>query len=163
MNSKLPDPNEARRRRKRLAAAIKQSLRELRMQLSLLNFRVGARLDLKDVDLDCFDLVAGHGPLSPTALARRAGVHPATMTGILDRLERGGWVARERDPTDRRAVVVRALHNRTGELMRLYAGMNTAMDQICEGYAEPELELLDAFLRRCALAGRSATEDLAGA
>ncbi|WP_344842830.1 MarR family transcriptional regulator [Nonomuraea dietziae] len=23
------------------------------------------------------------------------------MTGILDRLERGGWVARERDPSDR--------------------------------------------------------------
>ena len=76
-----------------------------RMQLSLLNLHVGAHLDLKDVDLNCLDLLASHGPLSPTALARRAGLHPATMTGILDRLERGGWVARERDPSDRRAVV----------------------------------------------------------
>jgi DNA-binding MarR family transcriptional regulator len=162
MNSKIYDSSEARRRRKRLGGAIKQSLRELRMQLSLLNFRVGAHLDLKDVDLDCLDLVASHGPLSPSALARRAGLHPATMTGVLDRLERGGWVVRERDPADRRAVIVRALHDRTAELMRLYAGMNTAMDQICEGYGEAELQLLDEFLRRTAIAGRSATENLPG-
>jgi DNA-binding MarR family transcriptional regulator len=163
MNSKANGSGEASRRRKRLSGAIKQSLRELRMQLSLLNFRIGAHLNLKDVDLDCLDLVASHGPLSPSALARRAGVHPATMTGVLDRLERGGWVARERDPADRRAVVVRALHVRIRELMGLYSGMNTAMDEICAGYAETELELLDDFLRRCALAGRTATDDLAEA
>src|SRR5438552_13326832 len=100
------------RRRRQLTAAVKASLRELRSQLALLNHQVGAHLDLKDVDLDCLDLIAGHGPLSPSALARRAGLHPATLTGILDRLERGGWVARDRDPTDRRAVLVRALPGR---------------------------------------------------
>src|SRR5882762_4956839 len=95
--------------RRRLVASVKGSLREMRNQLSLFNRQVGARLELKDVDLDCLDLINRYGPLSPTALARRAGLHPATLTGILDRLERGGWVARERDPADRRAVVVRAL------------------------------------------------------
>jgi len=150
------------RRRKRLSAAIKLSLRELRMQLSLLNLHVGAQVDLKDVDLDCLDLVAGHGPLSPSALARRAGLHPATITGILDRLERGGWVARERDTSDRRAVVVRALHQRNAELVGLYAGMNSAMDAICAGYAESELELVADFLQRTAQAGQQATDALAG-
>ena len=161
MNHKISEEADASRRRGRLSAAIKQSLRELRMQLSLLNLHVGAQLDLKDVDLDCLDLVASHGPLSPTALARRAGLHPATMTGILDRLERGGWVVRERDPSDRRAVVVRALRGRNAELMRLYSGMNTSMDAICAGYAESELEVLADFLRRTASAGQSATEKLA--
>ncbi len=153
----------ARRDRRRLSAAIKQSLRALRMQLSFLNLRVGASVDLKDVDLDCLDLIASHGPLSPSALARRAGLHPATMTGVLDRLEQGGWVARERDPIDRRAVVVRARHERAAELMRLYAGMNTAMDQICAGYSDAELEVIADFLGRTTNAGRSATDALAGA
>jgi DNA-binding MarR family transcriptional regulator len=143
-----------------LTAAIKQSLRELRMQLSLLNHHVGAHLDLKDVDLDCLDLIARHGPLSPSALARRAGLHPATMTGILDRLERGSWVARDRDPSDRRAVVVRARRDRIAELMRLYTGMNTSMDEICAGYGDIELEAIADFLRRTANAGRSATDEL---
>jgi len=145
-----------------LTAAIKRSLRELSIQLSLLNHRVGAHLDLKDVDLDCLDLIARYGPLSPSALARRAGLHPATMTGILDRLERAGWVARDRDPADRRAVVVRARGDRIAEVVRLYSGMNTSMDQICAGYGDTELELLADFLRRTADAGRSATDELAG-
>jgi DNA-binding MarR family transcriptional regulator len=153
---------EARRRRRRLTTAIKESLRDLRVQLSLLNHRVVGRLDLRDVDLDCLDLVNRHGPLSPSALARRAGLHPATMTGILDRLERGGWIARDRDPSDRRAVAVRARRDRGGELLRLYAGMSTAMDRLCAGYSEAELELLADFLRRATDAGRHATEELAG-
>ncbi len=149
-------------RRRRSTLTIKESLRELSIQLSLLNHHVGAHLDLKDVDLDCLDLIARHGPLSPSALARRAGLHPATMTGIIDRLERGGWVARERDQSDRRAVVVRALRDRNAELMRLYSGMNASMDQICAGYGDTELELLADFLRRTADAGGRATDELAG-
>ncbi len=149
------------RRRKQLNFAIKQSLREMRIQLSLLNHQVGAHLDLSSVDLDCLDLISRHGPLSPSALARRAALHPATMTGILDRLESGGWVARERDPSDRRAVVVRVLRGRTSQLMRLYSGMNTSMDQICAGYRDTELELLADFLKHTADAGRSATDKLA--
>src|SRR5262245_22786379 len=151
----------AARRRRRLTTAIKESLRELSIQLSLLNHHVGAHVDLRDVDLDCFDLIARHGPLSPSALARRAGLHPATMTGILDRLERGGWVARDRDPSDRRGVIVRALRDRGAELFRLYAGMNSSMDQLCAGYEETELEVIADFLRRTANAGRDATDDLA--
>jgi DNA-binding MarR family transcriptional regulator len=150
----------APRRRRKLSAAIKRSLRELRMHLSLLNQQVSGHLALNDVDLDCLDLIASHGPFSPSALARRAALHPATVTGILDRLERGGWVARERDPADRRAVVVRALHQRTAEMMRLYAGMNSSMDQLCAHYSEAELAVIDDFLTRAAHAGQRATEDL---
>src|SRR5882672_8450390 len=99
MKEKLSTGPDTARRRRQLSAAIKQLLRALRIQLSLLNHHVGARLDLKDVDLDCLDLIDRHGPLSPSALARHAGLHPATITGILDRLEAGGWVARGRDPS----------------------------------------------------------------
>jgi DNA-binding MarR family transcriptional regulator len=152
---------DAQRRRRRSTTAIKESLRELSNQLSLLNHHVGAHLDLKDVDLDCLELINRHGPLSPSALARRAGLHPATMTGILDRLERGGWVARERDPSDRRAVVVQAVRDRNAELFSLYSGMNTSMDQICAGYDDTELELLADFLHRTTNAGRDATDKLA--
>jgi DNA-binding MarR family transcriptional regulator len=158
---KSEDPGAARHRR-RLTTAIKESLRELSIQLSLLNHHVSGRLELNDVDLDCLDLISRHGPLSPSALARRAGLHPATITGILDRLERGGWVARDRDQADRRAVRVRALRDRGAEVLRLYSGMNASMDQICAGYTDTELELLAGFLHRTAAAGQTATDALAG-
>ncbi|MEJ2852176.1 MULTISPECIES: MarR family winged helix-turn-helix transcriptional regulator [unclassified Saccharothrix] len=151
------------RERRRSVTGIKQSLRELRNQLSLLNHQVGARLRLRDVDLDCLELVLEHGPLTPSALARRAGLHPATMTGVLDRLQKGGWVTRERDPDgpDRRAVLVHAVKDRNAEVFGLYAGMNSAMDDLLADYDEEQLALLADFLQRTTAAGRAATEDLA--
>lgn len=149
-------------RRPRLNAAIRASLRALSIQLSLLNHQVSAHVDLRQVDLNCLDLIVRFGPLSPSALARRAGLHAATLTGILDRLERGGWVTRDRDPADRRAVVIRPLRTRNAELTSLYREMNTAMDEICADYGVDELEILRDFLARAADAGRGATDRLAG-
>ena len=148
------------RHRQQLTSEIRGLLRNLRIQLALLNHQVGAQVDLRDVDLDCLDLIALHGPLSPTALARLAGLHPATITGILDRLEQGRWVARERDPTDRRAVLIRALNDRNADLMRLYSGMSNAMNKICAGYNDTELELIAEFLGHTANAGATATDNL---
>jgi DNA-binding MarR family transcriptional regulator len=162
MKSVTPERAGAIRRRQQSTAAIRDSIRALRIQLSLLNSRVGSQLELKDVDLDCFDIIDAYGPLSPSALARRAGLHPATMTGILDRLERSGWIVRERDPSDRRAVVIRARRERYAELMRLYAGMNRSMNKLLADYSDSELELIADFLRRTVDAGRNATDALTG-
>ena len=161
MYSQPSDPEvEAARTRRRFAAAIGQSLRELAIQLSLLNHQIGAKLELRDVDLDCLDLIDRQGPVSPGALARLAGLHPATITGILDRLERGGWIARERDPSDRRAVLVRVRKERLPDLLRLYAGMNRSMNEIYADYTESELKAIADFLQHTAKAGRSATAEL---
>lgn len=146
--------------RRRLTAALRMSLRALSIELSLLNHQVGESLGLRDVDLDCLDLVSRKGPLSASALGQLARLHPATITGVLDRLERAGWISRERDPNDRRAVVIRAERSRAAEVLGLYAGMNDAMDALCAGYDEAQLELIGDFLRRTAVAGRDATTAL---
>jgi DNA-binding MarR family transcriptional regulator len=164
MDSILPGDESAGSHRGRLSRAVKESLRDLGANLSLLNHSVGTRVDLKAADLECLDLITRYGPLSPSALAHRAGLHPATVTGILDRLERGGWIDRDRDPADRRGVVVRAARGRGAEILRLYlvdSGMNTALDQICAGYDDQDLELLAGFLHRTAEAARGAAERLA--
>ena len=83
------------------------------------------------------------------------------MTGILDRLEHGGWVARDRDPADRRSVLVRALPDRNGDLMRLYAGMSGAMNKLLAEYNDTELNVIVDFLHRTANAGRDAADELA--
>jgi DNA-binding MarR family transcriptional regulator len=161
MNSIRSSDSAGQAGRRRLNATIRQSLREVIIQLSLLSHHVATHVHLNDVDLDCLDLITRFGPLSPSDLVRRTGLHPATMTGILDRLERGGWVVRQRDPADRRAVAIRAIRDRSGEILRLYSGMNTSIDEILNGYADTELEVLADFLHRIATAGRRATDELA--
>lgn len=44
--------------------------------------------------------------LTPAQLAEQAGVTRATMTGLIDTLERAGMVVRRPDPVDRRQVSV---------------------------------------------------------
>jgi len=56
---------------------------------------------------------------------------------------------------------VRPLHVRIAELFGLYAGMNATMDDVCAGYTETELEVIDDFLRRTTRAGEDAASDLA--
>jgi DNA-binding MarR family transcriptional regulator len=157
--------HDAGRQRRLLSQAVKVSLRAVSAQLSRLNHEVGGRLDIRPGDLECLDHISREGPLSPTALAKLTGQHPATLTGILDRLERGGWIARDRDPADRRAVVVRPEPGRGAEILRLYlveSGMNSALDEILAGYAEAELVIVADFLRRTADAGRTAAQRLSG-
>jgi DNA-binding MarR family transcriptional regulator len=157
--SNVPEDGDARARR-RLTNAVKDSVRGMRTELALLNRRISGRLALKDGDLDCLELIARMGPLGPSALARAAGLHPATMTGVLDRLEKGGWLARDRDPNDRRSVVLRVRPDRVGEVFTLYSGMNAALDEVCAHYTDAQLEVIGDFLNRTAKAGHQETNAL---
>jgi DNA-binding MarR family transcriptional regulator len=68
-------------------------------------------------------------------LARRVWVTEKTVTGLVDRLERDGYLARERDATDRRVVRVRltpagaTLYRRIdGDVERSVAGLLALLD-----------------------------------
>jgi len=68
----------------------------------------------------------GHdGPLTMGELSRRVGVTEKTGTGLVDRLELEGHVARERDPDDRRVVRARL----TPRGVAVYRKLDAAIDQ----------------------------------
>jgi len=146
--------------RSQLNQEIRTGLRDVSVQLSLLTHRIGGHLDLKDTDLQCLDLIDTKGPLSPSTLAKLAGLHPATMTGVIDRLERAGWITRERDPGDRRGVLLRAQSSRRADVLRLASGMNAELAKICADYPDRDLQTIARFLRQTATAGRTAIAQL---
>ncbi|HEX6353701.1 MarR family transcriptional regulator [Actinophytocola sp.] len=148
------------RGRRRLVTTVKDAVRSLRTELALLNRRVTGRLQLREGDLDLLEVIARLGPMGPSTLARHTALHPATMTGVLDRLEKGGWVTRERDPDDRRSLVLHVRRDRVREILTLYSGMNQALDDLCANYTDDELRVIADFLTRAAEAGNSETRNL---
>ena len=63
---------------------------------------------------------------------------------------------------DRLRVVQRGQHavRQGAEVLKLYAGMNSAVAAICSGYSEAELAAIGDFLSRCTEAGREAIDKL---
>lgn len=153
-------PDQPGRERRRKVAAVTNALRDLRVELAVLNHRIGKRVELKDLDFDCLDVIARHGPISPSALADRVGVHLATMTGILNRLEEGGWITRDRSAHDRRAVVIASVPARQREILEAFGPMNTRMRRIWDGYTDAELDLIADFLTRTVAAGRASADEI---
>ena len=136
------------------------ALRETVAELSRLNHAVGEQVELNAIDLTCLDLLGRLGPMGPRALAERAHVHPATMTGVVDRLERGGWIERSPDPDDRRRVVLRVDRRAGAQIVRAYAPMNKALTQILSSYSVDQLETMLAFLTAARDAGHDVTTEL---
>ncbi len=54
--------------------------------------------------------VAVYGPSRVGELRRVFGHKPSTLTSLLDRLERAGWIERAIDPEDRRGFLISATH-----------------------------------------------------
>jgi DNA-binding MarR family transcriptional regulator len=79
--------------------------------LSLHNLSQGGfgvlMLLLKSTDAGELPCGCNPGPHTPAELAEAAGVTRATMTGLIDTLERDGLVRRVPDPDDRRRMSVR--------------------------------------------------------
>ncbi|WDZ86809.1 MarR family winged helix-turn-helix transcriptional regulator [Micromonospora cathayae] len=68
------------------------------------NRRLAEEYGLTQAGLATLMTLDRYGALTHRAVADRCFVRPATLTGIVDTLERDGLVTRHRDGTDRRAV-----------------------------------------------------------
>lgn len=142
-----------------LADALRNTLRQLRIELSIGTRRVAAATGLNDSDLDVLDVLARYGAQSPTALARRMGIHPATMTGVLTRLETAGWVVRRRDVTDGRSVQVEP--SGFDRLTPLYRDANERLDQIAAQLTTEAGAVILEYLNRVSAAVHEASARLA--
>jgi DNA-binding MarR family transcriptional regulator len=61
---------------------------------------------LNVADFDAVRYLAEEGPVSAGRIAEAMGITSGAVTGLVDRLERAGWVERARHGVDRRQVVV---------------------------------------------------------
>lgn len=148
-------------RRAALVAALEAAGREHSNAVVMFHTAIAEHLGLNATDHKTLDLLERHGPLSPGKLAQLTGLAPASVTGILDRLEARGFVRRRRDPEDRRRQVVEMLGQRAPEVERLFAGLVADLERVCADYSADELEVILDWTRRITQVQRDAAARLA--
>lgn len=92
--------------------------------------------------------------VTPIDLARHLSVSTASITALLDRLERSGHLERRPHPSDRRKVLVATTGHADHEMRDTLAAMHARMMQATRGMSEDETVAVTSFLRRmrCAVA-----------
>jgi MarR family transcriptional regulator for hemolysin len=92
--------------------------------------------------------LALEGELSQTELAAKMMVEPPTLVGILDRMERDGWITRHNCPGDRRKNLIRANPAAEPIWEKILECGARVRAQATAGLSERQLETLKRLLRR---------------
>ncbi len=128
----------------RLAVA----LRRLGTASTLHSQAVARRVGLTPVDLECLDMIVLDGPVTAGRIALHTGLTTGAVTGLVDRLERKGYVERVSDPGDRRKVMVRAIPANIAPVQAQFRAMAEATSALMATYPPQDLALIAGFIER---------------
>src|SRR5215813_7245947 len=110
--------------RAKLAEQFGAGVRRTGALFQLMGQAAADRVGINATDLNCLNILSFHGEMTAGQLATETGLTTASITGVTDRLEEAGYVRRERDPKDRRRVVVRlSLDKAVSEVASVFAPM----------------------------------------
>jgi DNA-binding MarR family transcriptional regulator len=122
---------------------------------------IAQQAGLNVTDLTCFGFVieAGEDLLTAGDLAARAHVTTGAVTGILNRLERAGYITRRPDPADRRRVRVAAEPTALARVQEVYAPYYARMNDLFADYSADEIAVLHDWLSRASTLAAQYLED----
>jgi DNA-binding MarR family transcriptional regulator len=103
---------------------------------------VADRAGISSADMDCIDFVNVEGRMTAGRLAELTGLTTGAITGVVDRLEKAGFVRRERDESDRRKVFIVPVLEKMMQVGRPYQLVQRAMAKQCAAYTDAELKFL---------------------
>ncbi len=139
-----------------LAPSLIQAMRRFIANAILFNQQLADQLGINATDYQFLNLLDLSGGETPKALADLTGLTTGGVTVALDRLERGGYIVRERNPADRRSVIVRVVPEKINAIQQRYREINAGIDQIFASFSEAELRTVrDFFTRANALRPRA--------
>lgn len=149
------------RNRSELVEAIEHQARISSTHTVLFHTAVAEHLGLNPSDHKVADILSlEEGPVTPTRLAELTGLTTGAMTGVLDRLEHAGFVAREADPTDRRRTLIRLLPLRVPEVAGLFDSIGARLRQLCSEYTTEQLALILEFMGKSTALVRASADEL---
>ncbi|WP_084957046.1 MarR family transcriptional regulator [Thermoactinospora rubra] len=132
----------------RLRQAVADEMQAMQAAVDAYDEAAASVLGVNRTDLRCIELLNQHEALTPSRLGSELGLTTGSVTAMLDRLERMGYLTRSPDPTDRRKVLVHITDTARERSWQLYGPFVTEGEALMKDYSSEDLELLAGFLRR---------------
>ena len=125
-------------------------MRRMSAQGVLLSNAVAEQVGISSSDLECLDFIvmAGNEAITAGELAAATGLTSGAVTGLVDRLEKAGFVRREHDRIDRRKIRVVPVEATLQRLSAYYAPLAQRTESLWAEYTEKQLRTILDFARR---------------
>lgn len=121
-------------------------MRRLGTRTVLYQQQVASSLGLYNNDFISIDILHEKGPITAGELSKLTGLTTGSVTALIDRLEKSGYVRRDNDPKDRRKVIIVPLYEDKEDVSETYLKLYASMMDLASSYTEEELDLITQFL-----------------
>src|SRR6266576_5498887 len=110
-----------------LMEELEHAMRRSSAQGVIFGQTVANSVGISGSDLECLDFLNLEGRVTAGRLAEVTGLTTGAITGVVDRLEKAGFVRRERDDNDRRKVYIAIVPENIAKVGKFYEHMQRAM------------------------------------
>lgn len=132
--------------------ALNDALREFSTDTVVFHQAIAEKLGLNPTDHKCLDIILRNSPMTAGKLSELTGFTTGTVTGVLDRLEEADYTYREKDPSDRRKVIIHVRREKAErEIYPMFQSLGTAMHTHLSEYSEKDIRFLLDFMAKCRL------------
>ncbi|MGJ5754897.1 DNA-binding MarR family transcriptional regulator [Streptomyces puniciscabiei] len=136
-------------RRARLYEELATESRRYHAAFVLFNQAVADHLGLHPTDVQALSLLTVEpAPLTVRQIADLTGLTTGSATRLVDRLERGGYVARTPDARDRRRVLVSPVPERIARVTAVWDELGRTWQTLLDDHSEDELRTITRHMRR---------------
>ena len=111
--------------------------RRLYASIDRLDTKAANTVGVSRNDLRCLNMLA-EAPSKPSQIATDLGLTTGSVTTLLDRLEKANLATRERDPDDRRGIIVHPTAYLFETLGPIYSGVAKEIARIAAAYSAEE-------------------------
>ena len=108
-------------------------------------------------DLQCITILTSTGPITAGRLAEEMGLTTGSVTGLIDRMERAGYVQREKDPDDGRRVIVRPVSEKLERAPGFLGSQDKVLEELMSDYDERDLAHFVDLMRKTTAMTREET------
>src|ERR671914_192740 len=110
---------------------------------------VAERSGVNLTDMQCVAVLTQTGPITAGQLAEEMRLTTGAVTGVIDRMERAGYVRREKDPADGRRVIVRPVSEKLESAgAGFFASQGRVLEELMSEYDERDLALFLDLMRK---------------